>query len=262
MSTWQFDPLAYQVGWRSFGVDRPHYPFQFRPSSATADEYDSECLAAARRFRNMLDDDLYWAFVTMLSPEARVYACGFAGAGDAAKVRIYAAVRGAHAVVVSQEPGPDHRCGGTVRVTRLPHRNCGQAVLQALPAIGAGSHSRIDVDRLSLETEAEDDFDTPASWLRSSAPNTTPKQDFESLLSRPRVGVGRVEVYAGPTIAQRDTGGARDLRWVDIADDGRYLVAQGPRTVSVLPGTADVFEAQIQKLVTAAVEENRSELAV
>lgn len=262
MTTWKFDPLTYQVAWRAFGVDRPHYPFQYRTSAEDSVEYERECFAAARRFQSQLDDDLYWAFATMLNPEARVYACGFAGPNDDKKVRVYAAVRGAHAVVVHQDAGPDHQSGGEVRVMRIPQRSCGEGVLRGLPSADAGSHPRIDVDLRDVEGDSDDDSGSPASWLRSPSRQATPKQDFEQVLNLPRIGAGRVEVYSGAAIGERDTGREWEVRWIDVAEDGRYLVAQGPRTVSLLPGRGDVLAAHVQKLVTAAAEENRSQLHV
>ncbi|NLE79823.1 MAG: ESX secretion-associated protein EspG [Rhodococcus sp.] len=262
MSKWTFDPLAYQVGWRSFGVDHPHYPFQYRPTSETMDEYERECLTAAQRFQSQLDDDLYWAFVTMLNPEARIYACGFTGPGEAEKVRAYVAVRGPHAVLMRQDPGPDHGCGGTVHLSRLPHGRCGDAIAHALPTVDPGRRPRIDVDMRDLENEPEDEFATPTSWLHEQSTQATPKQELEQLLDLPRVGVGRVEVYSGATIGARDTVRVREVRWVDVADDGRYLVASSPRTVSAIPGRDDALSTLVQKLVAAATEESRSEVAV
>lgn len=262
MTTWKFDPLTYQVAWRAFGVDRPHYPFQYRPTTETADEYERECLTAAKQFQSQLDDDLYWTFATMLNPEARVYACGFTGQSDNEKVRVFAAVRGAHAVVVHQDAGPDHQCGGEVRVMRIPQARCGEGALRGLPSADAGRHARVDVDLRDLENDPDGDVGSPESWLRSPSRQATPKHEFEQLLDLPRVGSGRVEVYSGATVGERDTGRAREVRWIDVAEDGRYLVAQGPRTVSILPGRGNAFAAHVQKLITAAAEENRSELPV
>ena len=98
-----------------------------------------------------------WAFAVLVDPQVRVQACGFTGAGDAEKVRVYAAVRGEHAVVARQDPGPDHDCGGAVHVARMASGRCGQAVVAALPGVDAGRAPRIEVDRLDLETGPDAD---------------------------------------------------------------------------------------------------------
>lgn len=256
MNDWLFEPLMYQVGWRSFGVDRPHYPFQCRPNTTDLPAYEAECATAAKQFQAQLNEDLYRAFVTMLNPQARVYGCGFAGPDDAEKVRVYAAVRDSDVIVVRQDPGPDHNCGGAVHVSLTSRDRCGEHVVGALPSVAAGAGRRIDVDRLDLEAD-RDDEDASASWLHSPVSRATPARDLERLLARPRTGVGRVEVYPGATTGERDTGGGREVRWVDIADDGRYLFIERGRTVSLAPGSGETFAAHVQELVTSAVEESR-----
>nr|WP_240945323.1 ESX secretion-associated protein EspG [Rhodococcus sp. HNM0569] len=251
--------MTYQVAWRSFGVDQPHYPFQYRPTSGTMDEYERECLMAARRFQGQLDEDLYWAFATMLAPEARVYLCGFAGPEDSQKVRAFAAVRGMHATVMRQDPGPDHRCGGTVHVTRIPFGSCGSSIARTLPTTDPGRRPRLDVDRRDLEDE-QDDYGSATSWLHAPSSRATPKQEFERLLGLPREGAGRIEVYSGATIGERATGRVREVRWVDLVDDGRYLVVPGSRTVTMAPGHSDALAQHVQKLLAAATEDSRLEL--
>ncbi|EOM78261.1 ESX secretion-associated protein EspG [Rhodococcus rhodnii] len=257
MTSWAFDPLTYQVAWRAFGVDRPHYPFQYRSTSETTDEYERECLQAATGFRSRLDDDLYWAFATMLDPEARVYICGFSGAGDAEKIRSYIAVRGPRAVVMRQDPGPDHHSGGAVHLAGISFADCGASAVRALPPAAPGRRPRIDAELRDLDRR--DEFDADASWLRAPDARATPAQRFERILGLPRTSAGRIEVYSGATISERATGPAREVRWVDLADDGRYLVISNSRTVSLLPGPDESLGNHIHKLVGAAIDDTRSE---
>ncbi|CAM2777766.1 ESX secretion-associated protein EspG [Skermania piniformis] len=247
MTAWTFHPLTYQVGWRSFGADPP-YPFQYRSTTSEMARYTRQCISASEQFEDQLDEALYQAFVVMMNPDVRIHVCGLVGPGDADKVRLYAAMRGADAVLAQQNPGAGRTSGGSVRVTRVQRVGCGDAVARALPNVRAGTQKRIDVDHDELPA-GDGPEPRATSWLRPADAGPTPVADATRLLARPRTGIGRIEVYPGASLGARDTGDGRDVRWLDVLDDGRYLLVDRARSISISPGGPAALRDVVQELI-------------
>lgn len=226
---WKLSPLEYAVGWRAFGWDRLHYPIQYRPTALNQDDYIRDCVDATTTFTKKWGDDLYGVFVTLAAPHARLHACGVVGAGDAKKVRIYAGIRGNNGAVAAQEPG------GTVHLYRLPAAALGRRVAEALPPVGAGSAKPMRVHLADFDPQPDDDPGQPTTWMQPVDDRPTSKQQWTQFISRPRVGFGRIEVYPGPALDNRDTGGCQDLHWLDLANDGRYIITQTRDTATAGP---------------------------
>lgn len=250
---WDFAPLEYLVGWRAFGWDQLSYPLQYRPTATMQSEYEDDCVRAAASFKARWDDDLYSTFVALGSPDARMYACGFAGPDNSRKVRIYAAARGRMGVLAVQDPGPDHHAGGTIHVTRLPVDALVNQFVAALPSMNPGREPKIEVPVSDIDPAPEDREEQPDSWLVSSRHSAaSPVQGLNRLAARPRVGMGQIEIYPGPTTDLRDTGNGREVFWFDVADDGRYLARRNQHALVVgSVGSADLA-GYLQRLLVNA----------
>lgn len=252
---WDFAPLEYLVGWRAFGWDQLSYPLQYRSTAPMRSDYEQECIRAAASFKARFDDDLYSAFVTLGAPEARVYGCGFAGPNNARKVRIHAAARGRVGVLVVQDPGPDHHSGGTIHVSRIPVDSLAQQFVAALPPMNPGREPKVEVPVKEIGRDrSDDDEEHQGSWLEPTRRLASPMQGLTKLTSKPRVGIGQIEVYSGPTMDLRDTGNGREMFWIDNADDGRYLARQNQHTLVVGGVAAADLTGHLQRLITNAAQ--------
>ena len=250
---WDFAPLAYVVGWRAFGWDTLSYPLQYRSTAQLQSDYEQDCVRAAADFESQWGEDLYSAFVTLGAAEARVYACGFAGAGNARKVRVHAAVRGGTGVVVVQDPGPDHHSGGTIHLAKVSTARLAQHVVDALPTTSKGRDSAFEIPVDAIDSDTDGDDGRPESWMEPTRKRRdSPGEALSRFAQQRRVGTGQIEVYAGPTTDSRDTGAGRDMFWVDVADDGRYLARQNHNMLKVEPVSAGGLADYLQRLVTNA----------
>lgn len=247
---WKFTDLEYMVGWRAFGWDRLHYPLNHQATASMQSEYNLQCAQAAKVFEAQWDDDLYGVFVTLASPTARLHACGFVGADNTRKVRIYAGIGRQTGAVVAQEPR------GTVHVYRVPGGAVGQRVAAALPPMGPGRRSGVEAYHADLESRVDDDAGAPATWMQPVDVRPTAKQHMVGLATAPRVGVGQIEVYPGPMLDKRNTGGKRELHWLDLADDGRYEITETRQTMAARPIDTQAMGLRLQQLLNQAAAQH------
>ncbi|MFI6431401.1 ESX secretion-associated protein EspG [Rhodococcus oryzae] len=236
---WRLTALEFTVLWERFGRDRLPYPFQFRGTAATDEEFRADRRAAAQRVVPMLDERLYEALVALAEPVVRIELCGFRGAGLESMIRMHAGIGQSVAAVAVQLPGPDLHAGADVLLASAPVAQVGTFVAQSIPAVAAGRRRGVSVPRSVA----------PASGsLMQSASRARGNEERDEFFRRPRTGLGEITVFAGPAYDNRPTGDGQGFHWMDFADDGRYLV-RGSDIVSALPARGEDIAAEVQRLV-------------
>ncbi|MFC7449377.1 ESX secretion-associated protein EspG [Rhodococcus daqingensis] len=235
--------LEFTVLWERFGRDRLPYPFQFRGTATTDEEFRADRRAAAAKVAPMLDESMYEALVALAEPAVRVEVCGFRGAGLESMIRVHAGVGRSCAAVAVQLPGPDLHAGGDVLLTSAPAAQVGTIVVQSIPPVPAGRRRGVSVPR-SVTASGGGSIMQTASRARGN-------EERDEFFRRPRTGLGEITVFAGPAYDNRPTGDGRGFHWMDFADDGRYLV-RGSDIVSALPARGEDIAAEVQRLVGAA----------
>ncbi|WP_027501166.1 ESX secretion-associated protein EspG [Rhodococcus sp. UNC363MFTsu5.1] len=237
---WRLTALEFTVMWERFGRDRLPYPFQFRGTAATDEEFLADRRAAARKVVSMLDEGLYEALVALAEPVVRIELCGFRGPGHESMIRMHAGIRQSVAAVAVQLPGPDLHAGADVLLASAPVAQLGTLVAQSIPPVAPGRRRGVSVPRVVAPVSGGSVMQ-PASGARGSA-------ERDEFFRRPRTGLGEVTVFAGPAYDNRPTGDGQGFHWMDFADDGRYLV-RGSDIVSALPARGEDIAAEVQRLV-------------
>ncbi|MFD4181397.1 ESX secretion-associated protein EspG [Rhodococcus sp. NPDC058514] len=240
---WRLTALEFTVLWERFGRDRLPYPFQFRGTAATDDDFRADRRAAARKVAPMLDERLYEALVALAEPAVRVELCGFRGARLESTIRLHAGIRNSVAAVAVQLPGPDPHAGSDILLASAPVTQVGTAVSQSIPPVAAGRRRGVSVPR-SVAPVSDGSILQPASRARGN-------EERDEFFRRPRTGLGEITVFAGPAYDNRPTGDGQGFHWMDFADDGRYLV-RGSDIVSALPARGEDIAAEVQRLVGVA----------
>ncbi|AQA22199.1 espG family protein [Rhodococcus sp. MTM3W5.2] len=239
---WRLTALEFTVLWERFGRDRLPYPFQFRGTAATDEEFRADRQAAAQKVVPMLDEGLYEALVALAEPVVRIELCGFRGAGLESMIRMHAGIRQSIAAVAVQLPGADLHAGADVLLASAPVTQVGTFVAQSIPSVAAGRRRGVSVPRSA----------TPVSGsLMQSASRARGNEERDEFFLRPRTGLGEITVFAGPAYDNRPTGDGQGFHWMDFADDGRYLV-RGSDIVSALPARGEDIAAEVQRLVGVA----------
>lgn len=240
---WRLTALEFTVLWERFGRDRLPYPFQFRGTAATDDEFQADRRAAAQKVVPMLDERMYEALVALAEPAVRVELCGFRGARLDSMIRMHAGVRESVAAVAVQLPGPDLHAGSDVLLASAPASQVGTFVAQSIPPVAAGRRRGVSVPRSVV----------PASGgsVMQSASRGQGNEERDEFFKRPRTGLGEITVFAGPAYDNRPTGDGQGFHWMDFAADGRYLV-RGSDIVSAVPARGEDVAAEVQRLVGVA----------
>jgi ESX secretion-associated protein EspG len=158
------------------------------------------------------------------------------GTDGPARVRILGTASGPTATVVGQsagEPGELSLWLGKRAelvaqfVTQLPERPTGREQRRAAP-----------FDEVQREPS-----------MLTSPTTATESKHIRRVLRQPKTGVGyllaelQLEPHAPPV--------ERSLSWVDVTDDGRYLVRPGDR-VELIPAAREVVITELQELLAKA----------
>lgn len=242
---WVFAGLEFRILMERHGRDRLPFPLQFRPTVDSAADYHRQRHEANVRVTGIFDDDLRRAVHALIEPEYRIEIVGHSrssGRAIATKLRSHTAVRHDAGVVLVQQPGCDDATGGDVTVTLAAHHRAPALALAALPSCRAGTHPRIDVPRPVGGSDA---------GVLRNATRTTGEEQFDRLLARPRSSAGEILVCPGSSIDGRPEDSMTGFHWVDIADDGRYVILQG-QTASLLPAADRELENEVRRKITMA----------
>ncbi|MFC4605201.1 ESX secretion-associated protein EspG [Rhodococcus kronopolitis] len=241
--SWQLSALEFAVLWERLGRDRLPYPFRFRGTAGTLAQFQAQRAEAARRVLARIDEPMYEALTALAEPAVRIELCGLHGDRFESMVRVHAGIRCGWATVAVQQPGSDPHAGADVRLTVVPACDVGTAVVRAVPPVSPGRHPAVSVPRVpSLARRGT---------VMSPAARRPGGDRREEFFTRPRTGLGEVTVFAGPAYDNRPGGDGDGFHWIDLAEDGRYLV-HGAETVHARPAGHADLAAQLLPLVAAA----------
>lgn len=239
--TWRFDPDSFAHVWRETGVEAHPYPVRLLETPATREQARTLRDQLAQRLPPGSDADLSAALNILAAPRARVIVIGN-GPAPGSEIRMLGCVVRQRAVLVVQEPGPTSDYGGVVHVSMGHAARLGHRLAARLPPVRAGREPW----RAAMTTA-----------LRDVNPGTEPEDwDLDSevgqiltLLHRPRAGEGHVRVE--PRTDRHYPQEPTDFTWIDVVDDGRYLVKPGV-VLHIGPGPAETIATQIQRLLPRA----------
>ncbi|KQY38715.1 hypothetical protein ASD42_10170 [Nocardia sp. Root136] len=229
---WHFTPDQFALTWARTDGDRIPYPLAVRASARDTVERAAQQPALEAWCARTLDADLAAALRVLAKPEIRVEVCGHAPA----PVRMLGAVTADVAVLAVQDPGTAPDRGGSVHVQVGSTKRLAAQVFSRLPAQPPGLIPRITAPATRVEEDSRDLVTAPVAGPSDAA-------RIRRLLQRPRSGIGQILVAAGSD--PKPTG---VLSWIDLTDDGRYLV-HASRHIDITPATPDTAVEWLRRLL-------------
>ncbi|WP_066903315.1 ESX secretion-associated protein EspG [Millisia brevis] len=232
---WALSPDHFALAWATTGHDTFPPPLRVQPTARTVEDRRAQEVALTNWWRQTpTRDDFEGALRALAHPTVRVEVYGDVDG----PVRVLAAADAVTAVVVSQEPGPDPSTGGAIQLRTAGVGALADTLVSVLPARAPGRPPAVTAGAAELRAS------TPTSFLYD--PFLIPDaQRLRRLLHSRRDGTGHLLIRREDD--HRD-GAAQVLSWIDVVDDGRYLVRAGT-DVECLPATTADFVDLVTRLI-------------
>lgn len=236
-------PDQFAMAWSRTDGDRIPYPLAVRLSARDTAERAAQLPALTDWCERTLDADLEAALRVLARPDVCVEVFGERTGEDGVTkpVRVLGAASGNVAVVASQRPGSERDRGAELTViaggaTSLPGR-----VVSMLPGCPAGTGPRLNAPLSRVIEDSRNLVTMPVA-------GPTEPTRIRKLLRQRRDGIGQIVVSVRRD-EELDPFGV--LCWVDVAEDGRYLVRTG-NSVDLVAVDAEQFTGHLRPMVTAA----------
>lgn len=228
---WTFTQDQFAYAWELADADRMPYPLSVRPSARTEDER-AEHLRDLRPWRDeTVDANLQVALRLLARAPIRLTAFGTDGDG---RVRVLGAASGPTATVIGQAADDQ----GGLNLWLGMRDDFVTQFAAKFPERPAGSEPP--------RTAPFDDVQSEPGMLASPTMATESKH-IRRILRAPKTGLGyllaelQLEPHAPPV--------ERPLSWVDVTDDGRYLVRPGDE-VGLIPAAPEIVIAKLRELLS------------
>ncbi|WP_240505046.1 ESX secretion-associated protein EspG [Nocardia mangyaensis] len=232
---WHVSPDQFALAWARTDGDRIPYPLAVRASARDTLERAAQQPALDAWCATTLDADLSAALRVLAKPEIRVEVRGQAGG----QVRMLGAVTGDVAVLAVQAPGTAEDRGGPVHVQVGSTKRFAAQVFTRMPAHPIGIGPALSAPAARVREDSRDLVTAPVAGPSEAA-------RVRKLLQRPRCGIGQILVGAGADEAPTGV-----LSWIDVTDDGRYLV-HAARHVDITPATPQSATDWLRRLLRNA----------
>ncbi|MBF6172165.1 ESX secretion-associated protein EspG [Nocardia blacklockiae] len=231
--SWTFTPDEFAHIWRETDLDRHPFPLRILESPRTEDEAATLRRALEARLPLRADPDLSACLRILAQPHTRIVAIGGGHAPDS-EIRVLGAVVYDHAVLAVQDPGGFPGYGGVVRLSIGHSAKLGARIAGLLPQAPPGREPA-----RSARAAAVRDEETVVA-------TQPPVPRIRRLLLRPHTAEGHIRIEAA---LDRDNPPAPIYyTWIDVADDGRYLIRAGEE-VHVVPTSTQQLATHLQKRI-------------
>jgi hypothetical protein len=221
---WFMSGFDFRCVWEALGLDHLPFPLAYRNRQDTMAEVEADRRAALARQRAELTENRVRILEALRFPAFVMQ--GFGQIGDGADEQLYRlfGVIGTtgYCAVITQDPSAQMIFGEDIQIIGCVNVDFPQVVLEAFPDYTPGTKPRRD-SRLEDETPAEvlrESTITASILLGGSADFT---MDYELR-------------------------NANYLTLINIADDGAYLVNEGPDTFQIIPATVANLLDVVQKV--------------
>jgi hypothetical protein len=231
--SWTFTPDEFAHIWRETDLDRHPFPLRILESPRTEDEAATLRKTLEVRLPLGADPDLSACLRILAAPHTRVVAIGGAHSAGT-EIRAVAAAIYDHAVLAIQEPGRTPGFGGSIRLSIGHTAKLGARIAALLPECPAGGEPA-----RSAPSEAVRDDDCPR-------PTSPPAPRIRRLLLKPHTAEGHIRIESGLDRATPPP--PLYYTWIDVADDGRYLIKAGDE-VHIVPASRQQIGAHLQKRI-------------
>lgn len=230
LTTHQFTRL-----WAEISSAPMPYPLRRRDSAATLDEQATHLRQLDDWAHSVSDNRLAGALAVLSDPDLTVEATVTVDCGRR-DLRLLGARRGATAVLAEQVCGEVDDINRDIRVFAGAADELAGTLMQAIPDVRSGAQRTMSVHEDDLTAELD-----PTVWQQVRSTDTSRAR---TLLRAPREGVGHLAV-----LRRAEEVGA--LRWVDVVDDGRYLI-HGDGHLQIRPASHAGVHRELSRCLAAA----------
>lgn len=210
---WFMSGFDFRCVWEALGLDNLPFPLAYRNRQDYMSEVETDRRAALARQRADLTQNRVRILEALRFPAFVMHGFGQIGVGAAEQpYRLFGVIgTTGYCAVITQDPSAQKMFGEDIQIIGCVNVDFPQVVLEAFPDYTPGTRPRRDA---RLEDE------TPAEVLRESTINAS------ILLS------GSADFTMDYELRN-----ANYLTLINIADDGAYLVNEGPDTFQIIPAT-------------------------
>ncbi|MEV0762962.1 ESX secretion-associated protein EspG [Nocardia sp. NPDC050435] len=259
--TWKFTDIEFMALWsRTQGTLLPR-PFTYICEMRTNDEYERALHEVRERWRGTDDRVLDEIIQAVLEPDISLEVRGFDEREyERAQgwVRALAVRRGERGFVLKQVTGKTFEHAESFTVTECDPLGLAEAVVAELPKCEPGKHGSIKLPvargEEMVEANASGLWDDPYGGASTAVTG----ERFEKTIAASR---GVVRVSQGYSVYGPRGRISLDLKWRDLPDDGRYVIA--PDTPPVAQPADEkkfviVLNQQIAKIIRNIKDERQS----
>lgn len=233
---WSFSPDEFAYAWERTGLEGYPYPIRVLESPRTRDEFEALRRVLATRRARFADTALSSALRIAAEPTVRVETFGVAPDGSD-PIRVLAGIHGPAAVVISQAGGTTAEFGGPLSIELTSPDRVAHRIVESVPTAERGRAGACSASAVQVNGER-------SGSVLVSAQRRSGAAQVRKRLAMPRVRTGEVAVTRDESASER----TRYLAWIDVVDDGRYLVRNGV-DVAIAPASSEEFAAALRRML-------------
>ncbi|KQY33257.1 MULTISPECIES: ESX secretion-associated protein EspG [Nocardia] len=220
--TWEFTDLEFYVLWRRLVGGTLPRPLTFQTNTRLLADFERESYETWERLQHTVDPVMRTVFEVLERPEVWVRLRGWNDAQESDPqywVKARAARAGANGYLVYQRPGETYtHSGGYVVIDCGPY-GIAEALVDLMPAVGAGSGGLVP-----LATDAEPTEYQPRASMFFEEADTSVAQRSAEFFDIPADRTGTIDILQNQSMF-----GSRGMRreilvWRDLPADGRYTI--------------------------------------
>ncbi|MGW3540929.1 ESX secretion-associated protein EspG [Nocardia niigatensis] len=192
-------------------------------------------------------------------PDISISVNGFDGrdpARSGGRIRIIALRRGSYGFLIEQLPGETYLHSGGFAVTECDPLALAELVVAALPKVGAGRQSDIELPTPGEPDSADDEY---SRSLIDDIFEDPIGHRAKRFLAATMECMGTIEVVQGSSKFGPRGITARQLDWRDVEDDGRYVIGGDELPFVAVPADSKRLIAAINSRVAGVVQAIRDE---
>jgi hypothetical protein len=257
---WSFDDREFVVAWNDRNGDIVPPPLMVTSRTPLLVDYQQELAEIRRRMDLAGDTSLHGVLDAVARPDVRIVVHGMDGRSPespGSHVVLLAILSCGNGYLVKQRMGETvwHSEGFTITECDAP--GLAKTVVAQLPEARAGRLGNVTLVEPSAQSDGMDySYGRPA-WRGSF--EDTDEQRSHQFLAAAATSVGMIEVAQGHSRFGPRGISRHVLRWRDIEDDGRYLIAPEHPPVAVAADStrcAAMIDSAIARVVRALEDEN------
>ncbi|GEM29747.1 hypothetical protein NN3_07540 [Nocardia neocaledoniensis NBRC 108232] len=245
MSEWTWDPDDFAALWLNDGRDRFPRPLHFTSRFRYREDFDAHARGVRARYTGEESSAIELALNTLAAATIRVEVFAETGPSGSHVHRIVGA-RDLHNAVIAAQTVIDG-VDGPIWVRRGRPENLGKGIASRIPPCAPGRRRAEEFFTRDLEPDYNNHFTDVA--------HNTPIERYNRVVAHPRSGSGSAAIRTGDINTRTDP--ERYIEWLDMADDGRYIVHRTRERLTIESGDTAALATIVTGWIDRALERQR-----